>query len=71
MGFEDRLVKETRELATKLNKLNVFMANESFYALNRVTKDLLYEQNILMTKYIQVLGKRLEIHGIELEQGTL
>jgi hypothetical protein len=65
--MKERLVIETNELMDRLNKLNEFMATDEFYHLDRVNKDLLYEQNILMTKYLQVLGKRLELLNIKLK----
>ena len=61
--FYDRLLEETRELATKTNALNDFMRTQSFADLDRENKDLLYSQSRLMNEYLQVLGKRLEILG--------
>lgn len=66
--FKSRLKKETLELADKLNKLNTFMGSDVFYNLAREDKDLLYDQNIHMTKYLQVLGKRCEKLGIALDK---
>ena len=63
--WQMRLLNETRELATKLNKLNEFMNSDVFPTLSREEKDFLYEQNVLMTKYVQVLGKRLEFYNIK------
>lgn len=65
--FKSRLKKERLELADKLNKLNTFMSTDKFYNLPREDKDLLYDQNIHMTKYLQVLGKRCERLGIVLD----
>lgn len=56
--FESRLKKETEELALKVNKLNRFMETPKFYELEDEDKALLYDQSILMTRYLQVLGKR-------------
>lgn len=58
-----RLLSETREVATRLNKLNAWMANEHFPKLPREDKDLLYSQQRAMSKYVQILGKRLERVG--------
>lgn len=55
-----RLLTETQELATRLNKLNTFMADPAFPKLPREDKDLLYEQSRVMNQYVQILGKRLE-----------
>jgi hypothetical protein len=65
--MKERLVIETNELIDRLNKLNKFRATDEFYHLDRDNKDLLYEQNILMTKYLQVLGKRLELLNIKIK----
>ena len=67
MDFKERLKEETQDLATKVNKLNDFMRTKDFYKLERNAKDLLYEQQEHMTKYLQILGKRLELMKIKLE----
>ena len=59
----ERLLLETQELATKTNKLNDFMRTTGFVELDRENKDLLYSQSRLMNKYLQILGKRLELNG--------
>jgi hypothetical protein len=58
-----RLLAETQETADRLNKLNAFMATDMFPKLPREDKDLLYEQQRVMSKYVQILGKRLERAG--------
>ena len=63
--FKKRLLEETREEANKLNKLNQFLAGDIFSTLTREEKDLLYEQSRIMNSFVQVLGKRLELHGIK------
>lgn len=60
---KDRLLAETQETAARLNKLNAWMANEHFPKLPREDKDLLYSQQRIMSKYVQILGKRLERAG--------
>lgn len=60
---KERLLAETRETAERLNKLNTFMATEHFPKLPREDKDLLYEQQRVMSQYVQILGKRLERAG--------
>lgn len=56
----ERLLAETQETAERLNKLNSFMATSAFPKLEREDKDLLYSQQRVMSKYVQILGKRLE-----------
>lgn len=63
----NRLLEETQETAARLNKLNAFMATEHFPKLERIDKDLLYSQQRVMSKYVQILGKRLERTGQQFE----
>ncbi len=58
-----RLLAETQETAARLNKLNTFMGSDAFPKLPREDKDLLYSQQRVMSKYVQILGKRLERAG--------
>ena len=60
-----RLLTETQEVAARLNKLNAFMADPAFPKLPREDKDLLYSQQRVMSKYVQILGKRLERAGTQ------
>lgn len=62
-----RLLAETQETADRLNKLNSFMATDAFPKLPREDKDLLYSQQRVMSKYVQILGKRLERAGQQFE----
>lgn len=57
------LLTETQETAARLNNLNTFMADPAFPKLPRKDKDLLYSQQRAMSKYVQILGKRLERAG--------
>ena len=66
---KDRLLAETQETAGRLNKLNAFMGSDEFPKLERVDKDLLYKQQRTMSKYVQILGKRLERAGTTFEHG--
>lgn len=62
-----RLLAETQETADRLNKLNAFMGSDHFPPLPREDKDLLYSQQRVMSKYVQILGKRLERAGQQFE----
>lgn len=66
LTYQERMVKEARELADKIHKLEDFMRTDKFYNLIRSKKDLMYEQLQAMLTYIHVLGKRLELEGIDL-----
>jgi hypothetical protein len=57
------LLTETQEAAARLNNLNLFMAGPAFPKLPREDKDLFYSQQRAMSKYVQILGKRLERAG--------
>ncbi len=59
--FKKRLLGEAQELAVKTNKLSDFMRTPSFINLDRENKDLLYSQSRVMSEYLQILGKRLEL----------
>ena len=61
----NRLMEETRNTAGRLNKLNAFMASDQFPGLPREDKDLLYSQQRVMSRYVQILGKRLERAGAQ------
>jgi len=61
------LLTETQETAERLNKLNGFMASDAFPKLDREDKDLLYSQQRVMSKYVQILGKRLGRAGQQFE----
>ena len=60
-----RLLIETQEIAKRLNLLNTFMSTDNFPKLPREDKDLLYSQQRVMSKYVQILGKRLERAGAQ------
>ena len=66
-GFLERLEEEAKDLAIKINGLNSFMATQGFVDLDRENKDLLYEQQRVMSVYLQILGKRIEISGSKFE----
>ena len=61
----EELLQETRDVATRLNKLNAFMATNDFPKLSQEDKDLLYEQSRAMSRYVQILGKRLTRAGTQ------
>lgn len=61
---KNNLSIEVSELAGRYNKLQRFMRTNVFVNLPRVDKDLLYEQSHAMLTYLQVLGKRCELHGV-------
>ena len=55
------LLNEARVVAGNLNRLNEAMAADEFPKLPRAEKDLLYSQQRAMSRYVQILGKRLEL----------
>lgn len=64
MDYKDRLKQETKDLVEKHNKLHEFMGTKEFYRLSRKKKKLLYKQFRIMNEYIEVLGERMELEGI-------
>ena len=67
---KERLLNETQETAIRLNKLNTFIASHAFPPLQRKDKDLLYDQQRVMSRYVQILGKRLERAGQVFERAS-
>ena len=59
--FVVRLLKETREYAQAMNKLNTFMASYAFLELTQCNKDFLYEEQRAMSTLLQIKGKRLSL----------
>lgn len=57
-----KLVKEIRDLKTKITKLVKFIETEDFNSLNEENKKLLLEQRDEMSKYLNTLEKRFEIN---------
>ena len=57
-----KLVKEIRDLKTKITKLVKFIETEDFNSLDEENKKLLLEQRDEMSKYLNTLEKRFEIN---------
>lgn len=57
-----KLVKEIRDLKTKITKLVKFTETEDFNSLDEENKKLLLEQKDEMSKYLTTLEKRFEIN---------
>lgn len=57
-----KLVKEIRDLKSKITKLVKFTETEDFNNLNEENKKLLLEQKESMSKYLNTLEKRFEIN---------
>ena len=57
-----KLVKEIRDLKTKITKLVKFTETEDFNSLDEENKKLLLEQKESMGKYLNTLEKRFEIN---------
>jgi hypothetical protein len=57
-----KLVKEIRDLKSKITKLVKFTETEDFNNLDEENKKLLLEQKDEMSKYLNTLEKRFEIN---------
>lgn len=57
-----KLVKEIRDLKSKITKLVKFTETEDFNSLDDENKKLLLEQRDEMSKYLNTLEKRFEIN---------
>ena len=56
------LIKEIRDVKTRLIKLVKFKESEEFYDLNEENQELLNEQYDSMVKYLTILEKRFELN---------
>ena len=56
------LIKEIRDVKTRLTKLVKFKESEEFYDLNGENQELLNEQYDSMVKYLTILEKRFELN---------
>ena len=56
------LIKEIRDVRTRLTKLVKFKESEEFYDLNEENQELLNEQYDSMVKYLTILEKRFELN---------
>lgn len=57
-----KLVKEIRDLKTKITKLIKFTETEDFNSLDDENRELLLQQKEKMSKYLSILEKRFEIN---------
>ena len=57
-----KLLKEIRDLKSKITKLVKFTETEDFNSLDEENKKLLLEQKESMSKYLNTLEKRFEIN---------
>lgn len=59
---QERVVAESNELRERLNKLTLFISgtgNDTFRALGSDDQDLLKEQHVIMSQYLDVLRRRI------------
>ena len=56
------LIKEIRDVKTRLTKLVKFKESEEFYELSGENQELLNEQYESMVKYLSILEKRFEVN---------
>ena len=56
------LIKEIRDVKTRLIKLVKFKESEEFYELSEENQELLNEQYNSMVKYLGTLEKRFELN---------
>ena len=57
-----KLIKEIRDIRTRLTKLVKFKESEEFYELSGENQELLNEQYESMVKYLSTLEKRFELN---------
>ena len=56
------LIKEIRDVKTRLTKLVKFKESDKFYELSEENQELLNEQYESMVKYLGTLEKRFELN---------
>ena len=57
-----KLVKEIRDLKSKITKLVKFIETEDFDNLDDENRELLLQQKEEMSKYLSILEKRFELN---------
>ena len=65
--FKVRLVHEEKQLRTKLDGLEKFLASEGFSKFPEVQRDLLFKQHAAMKNYHDILSLRMTNLGIGTE----
>jgi hypothetical protein len=64
--YKERMKVEYKELDEKATKLASFLDSETFNTLPEEKQTLMHQQLAAMTEYINVLGRRCKLEGIEL-----
>lgn len=66
-NFTRNLSKKIEKNKKDINDLNTYMASCEFTKLSRKEKDLLYEEQRALSKYLQILGKRCDLYDMGIE----
>jgi hypothetical protein len=56
---EQRVVEEYKELNDRHTKLTFFTSTHQFHVLQDIDKELLFQQQAIMTKYLAILEQRI------------
>lgn len=65
-AYQQRVVDEKEELDEKLAKLRVFFNSVLFETLSGEERELLVEQEKVMTEYSEILRKRLDLFDLKM-----
>lgn len=57
--YQQRVVEEKRELDEKLEKLDSYLAEDTFLELDEPNRDLLLDQREYMDQYSRILAHRI------------
>jgi uncharacterized protein len=60
LDYQERVVAESNDLRTKLDKLSAFISSDVFKKLDMEDRDLLVEQRVFMNSYFETLRQRIE-----------
>jgi len=61
--FLERLQEEQKELDTKLSKLTEFLETPAFKNLSPQNRELLFNQEVVMSEYSDILANRIELNS--------
>jgi len=61
--YQERVITEKKELDAKRTKLEEFQKTDRFDGLPHEEQHLLRTQETAMTKYSEILGKRIKFFG--------
>jgi len=59
-AYQNRVLLEAKELAKKINSLQLFMVKETFHDVDSKEKIRMYRQLNVMSQYLNILNERID-----------